>query len=248
VFQVLGDDGRHRATDLLINQELRTLDVTRHKEKLVINMSQITIVEIQGELVVDSRIIAEQLGVKHKSFLGTIRSQQSLIEEHFGVLRFETAKPSEGTLGGRPETFVWLTEDQATFVMSLSRNTPEVIRCKIGLVKAFSAQKKQLENPIDRKLFNELADRIAKLETQPVAALPPTVPEMTRAAQVKELVINYVNRMGCEYESAWKLLYTKFGLLYRWKPTPKSKLSKIAQIEAAGKIEELYQLALKLFI
>lgn len=211
-------------------------------------MSQITIVEIQGELVVDSRIIAEQLGIKHKNFLGTIRGHQSVIEEHFGVLAFETDTTSITALGGRPETFVWLTEAQSNFLMTLSRNTPEVIRCKAGIVKAFAEQKKQLENPVDRKLFNELANRIAKLETQPIAALPPAVPEMTRVAQVKELVINYVNRMGCEYESAWKLLYTKFGLLYGWKPTPKSKLSKIAQIEAAGKIEELYQLALKLFI
>lgn len=203
-------------------------------------MSQITIVEIQGELVVDSRIIAEQLGIKHKTFLENIRTHKATIEANFGILPFETAPDSA--------VFAYLTEDQSTFVMTLSRNTPQVIKCKVGLVKAFSEQKKQLENPIDRKLFNELADRIAKLETQPVAALPPAVPEMTRVAQVKELVINYVNRMGCEYESAWKLLYTKFGLLYGWKPTPKSKLSKIAQIEATGKIEELYQLALKLFI
>jgi phage regulator Rha-like protein len=203
-------------------------------------MSQITIVEIQGELVVDSRIIAEQLGIKHKTFLENIRTHKATIEANFGILPFETAPDSA--------VFAYLTEDQSTFVMTLSRNTPQVIKCKVGLVKAFSEQKKQLENPLDRKLFNELADRIAKLETQPVAALPPAVPEMTRVAQVKELVINYVNRMGCEYESAWKLLYTKFGLLYSWKPTPKSKLSKIAQIEAAGKIEELYQLALKLFI
>jgi hypothetical protein len=65
---------------------------------------------------------------------------------------------------------------------------------------------------------------------------------------VKELVFNYVDRMGCEYAAAWKLLHNKFGLLYKWKPDPKSKLSKIAQIEAAGMIEELYQLALKLFV
>jgi phage regulator Rha-like protein len=36
-------------------------------------MSQITIVEIAGELVVDSRIIAEQLGVKHVSFMKLIK-------------------------------------------------------------------------------------------------------------------------------------------------------------------------------
>ena len=132
--------------------------------------------------------------------------------------------------------------------MTLSRNTPKVINCKVGLVKAFSEQKRRLENPVDRALFNGLADRISKLEAKSVAALPSVVPEMTRVAQVKELVFNYVDRLGCEYAKAWKLLYSKFGLLYPWKNDPKSKKSKIAQIEEAGLIEELYQLALKLFI
>ncbi len=214
-------------------------------------MNQITIVEIQGQLVIDSRIIAEQLDIEHKHFIRNIRTHQATIEANFGVLSFENAKPIEGAFGGRPEAFIWLTEDQATFVMTLSRNTPKVINCKVGLVKAFSEQKKQLENPLDRKLFTELADRIAKLETSSVKALPPAVPELTRVAQVKELVLNYAARLGCENpQTVWQLLYTKFGLLYPWKAAPKAKtkLSKIAQIEVAGLIEELYQLALKLFI
>jgi phage regulator Rha-like protein len=209
-------------------------------------MNEITIAEVAGELVIDSRIIAEQLGIKHKSFLGTVRSHLAVIEEHFGKVPFETA-PLES---GQSEAFVWLNEGQANFLMTLSRNAPEVIRQKAGIVKAFAEQKKQLENPIDRKLFSELADRIAKLETSSVKALPPVVPEMTRVAQVKELVFNYQKRMNCDFDSAWSLLYNKFGLLYNWKAIPKdkSKLSKILQVEAAGKIEELYQLALKLFI
>jgi phage regulator Rha-like protein len=211
-------------------------------------MTEITIIEIAGELVVDSRLIAGQLGVKHKNFLGTVRGHQSVIEEHFGVLAFETDETSITALGGRPETFAWLTESQATFLMTLSRNSPKVISCKAGLVKAFERQKKQLENPIDRKLFNELADRITKLETRAVAALPPVVPDLTRSDQVKELVTNYVDRLGCEYGKTYQLLYRKFGLLYHWKSDPKSKETKIVQIEQAGKIEELYQLALKLFL
>jgi phage regulator Rha-like protein len=211
-------------------------------------MSQITIVEIEGQLVVDSRLIAEQLGVKHKNFLGTVRGHQSVLEEHFGVLAFETAKPTEGALGGRPETFTWLTESQATFLMTLSRNTPEVIRCKAGLVKAFQEQKKRLENPIDRRLFTELADRLAALEAKSIKpALSLSIPEPTRTALVKERITNHVALTGMEYQSAWSLLYRKFSTHYEWKANPKSKLTKIAQIEQAGLIEELYQLTLKLF-
>jgi phage regulator Rha-like protein len=214
-------------------------------------MSQITIVEIQGELVVDSRIIAEQLEIQHESFIKLIKKHEVKIEAKFGKVGFEIGTSQPNANGAVHEVkFAWLNENQITALLTLCRNTDRVVDLKFDLVEKFGEQKKQLENPIDRKLFNELADRIAKLEAQPVAALPPTVPEMTRVAQVKELVINYVNRMGCEHENAWKLLYTKFGLLYGWKPAPKSKskLSKIAQIEADGKIEELYQIALKLFI
>lgn len=215
-------------------------------------MTEITIVQIENQLVVDSRIIAEQLGIKHLSFLKLIKAHKATIEANFGVVRFEIHKPLEGSQGGRPETFYWLTESQATFLMALSRNTPEVISCKVGLIKAFDEQKKQLENPADRALLNELANRIAKLEEQSVLALPPVVPEMSRVAQVKELVLNHADRLGATNpQPIWRLLYTKFGLLYpQWKPMPKdkTKLSKVLQIEAAGLIEELYQLALKLFI
>lgn len=207
-------------------------------------MSQITIVEIEGQLVVDSRIIAEQLGVKHKTFLENIRTHKVTIEANFGEVPFETAPDSA--------VFAYLTEDQSTFVMTLSRNSPKVILCKVGLVKAFSAQKRQLENPIDRALFNELANRIAKLETNSVKALPPVVPELTRVDQVKELIFNYAARMGCvNPQPIWRQLYTKFGFLYpQWKAIPKdkTKVSKILQIEQAGLIEECYQLTLKLFI
>lgn len=211
-------------------------------------MSQITIVEIQGELVIDSRLLSEQLGIKHSSLIKLIGKHQAIIEADFGQVRFEigTVQNSVGAIN--EVKFAWLNESQALLLMTLSRNTEEVLDRKAGLIKAFLHQRKQLENPVDRKLFVELADRISKLESKSVPALPPVVPELTRSMQVKELVINYVNRMGCEYESAWKLLYTKFGLLYPWKPATKSKKSKLVQIEDAGLIEELYQLALKLFI
>jgi phage regulator Rha-like protein len=215
-------------------------------------MNEITIVEVAGELVVDSRIIAEQLGIEHKSLLKLVRKHQAKIEAKFGKVRFEISDIEMPNGGTRQEVaFAWLNEGQITALMTLCRNTDRVVDLKFDLVEKFSAQKKQLENPIDRALFNELANRIAKLETNGVKALPPLVPELTRVDQVKELVINYANRMGCTNpQPIWQQLYTKFGLLYSWKAIPKAKtkLSKILQIEALGKIEELYQLALKLFI
>lgn len=94
------------------------------------------------QLVVDSRLIALDLGIEHNSFVKTIESQRSVIETEFGVLLEDTDSSGRP---GRPEKFFWLNEDQATFLMTLSRNTPEVIRCKVSLVKSFAKAKELLK-------------------------------------------------------------------------------------------------------
>jgi phage regulator Rha-like protein len=110
-------------------------------ELLKTQMTDITLSSIGSTAVVDSRIIAEQLGIEHDSFMKNVKSYQVEIEQAFGVLRFEIEISNSV---GQPPKFILLTEDQATFILSLSRNTPQVIKCKIGLVKAFSHQKAKL--------------------------------------------------------------------------------------------------------
>lgn len=95
-----------------------------------------------GALVVDSRLIAERLGIEHESFLRTIDTYQTQLEQAFGILRFEIGK-IQGR--GRPSRYALLTEDQATFLMTLSRNTAQVVQCKIELVQAFSKAKELLK-------------------------------------------------------------------------------------------------------
>ena len=82
-------------------------------------MANLEIFEDGNELFVDSRLIAERLGIQHRSFLETLDSYKTQIEQAFGVLRFETAKPLPGSQGGRPGRFALLNENQATFVMTL---------------------------------------------------------------------------------------------------------------------------------
>ena len=95
-----------------------------------------------GALVVDSRLIAQELNVKHSDwYRNVLIKYQSYAEQAFGILRFENGE-IEGR--GQPEKFVYLTEDQATFYMTLSRNTPEVVQCKVKLVSQFSKAKRLL--------------------------------------------------------------------------------------------------------
>lgn len=101
------------------------------------------VVESKGDrLVVDSRLVAEQLGIEHRAFVQTIKKYESRIEQDFGVVTFEMLKPLEGSQGGRPEKFAWLSEDQCLFLMTLSRNTGKVVECKANLVRAFSEARK----------------------------------------------------------------------------------------------------------
>ncbi|MBE7384392.1 MAG: Rha family transcriptional regulator [Leptolyngbya sp. SIO1E4] len=148
-------------------------------------MSKLTVVQHGDALVVDSRLIAQDLGIEHRSFVKTLDKYQSRIENGFGILRFEIAE-IKGR--GQPARFAWLTEDQATFVMTLSRNTDRVVQCKLKLVKAFSAAKQVIQTVIPaqqheiEKLKLELAlaqtrERLA-VSTQMLALINPGLPAL----------------------------------------------------------------------
>ena len=63
-------------------------------------MSNLTVTEFDGALVVDSRLIADELGIQHRTFIKTVRKYQTKIESRFGLLRFENeAVKIEGSRG-----------------------------------------------------------------------------------------------------------------------------------------------------
>lgn len=128
-------------------------------------MSDLRIENKDGVLVVDSRLVASRLDVQHKSLLETVRKYQTKIEETFGIITFETAI-SEESQRGKPAVFCWLTEDQATFVMTLSRNTDEVIDAKLSLVKAFSEAKQALTTFSGNQIHPEIRETLAVLQAQ----------------------------------------------------------------------------------
>ena len=114
-------------------------------------MNSIIISEQNHILVVDSRLIAEELGVEHKTVLKTIKRHESTIESSFGKLNREVSDVQIGNEAIRQDlNHYWLNEDQATFLMTLSRNSEQVVRCKVNLVKAFSHAKKNQSQSIER--------------------------------------------------------------------------------------------------
>ncbi len=90
-------------------------------------VSNLSINERNGVLVVDSRLVADSLLIKHKNFLATIDKYLSQIESSFGAIAFQTREFK--TKQGNPsvERYAYLTEEQAIFLMTLSRNTERVV-------------------------------------------------------------------------------------------------------------------------
>lgn len=86
--------------------------------------------------------IAEGIGVKNRAIIQLAKRYQPQFEE-LGVLTFEMSKPPRNSKGGRPETYALLNEGQATFLLTLSKNTPAVVAFKLRLTKAFTALARQ---------------------------------------------------------------------------------------------------------
>ena len=80
---------------------------------IVTSKSAIAVEQKGDVLVVDSRLIAMELGIEHETFMRTVKKYESKIEQRFGCIRFEIGVPDKPT--GNPPKFAWLDENQATF-------------------------------------------------------------------------------------------------------------------------------------
>ena len=116
-----------------------------------------------GEPYTTSEIIAEGTGMNHRRVRDAIRKYQAELEA-FGVLG---AYATETLGGGRPSTGYILNEPQATFLLTLLKNTPVVVEFKKELVRQFYAMRDELTRrrelraagkPIRRGLTDALRD------------------------------------------------------------------------------------------
>jgi len=100
-------------------------------------MNTIMVIQIGGEPRVDSRQLAEQLGNQHKNTLTLIERYTDKFKE-FGLLPLQTeAVKASGQRSTKHLRYALLNEDQAFFLLSLSRNTDRIVELKASLIMAF---------------------------------------------------------------------------------------------------------------
>ncbi len=87
----------------------------------------------KDEAWTDSLVIAEGTGVEHRKLKTTIRKHRERLE---GFGKLSAPYEAEST-GGRPEKYYVLNEEQATFLVTLLKNTDRVVSFKAELVRQF---------------------------------------------------------------------------------------------------------------
>ena len=100
-------------------------------------LKPIEIVRVEnGEPMTTTLQIALGLGIQHATIIKLVRTYMPDFQE-FGLVRFKIQPRLDGQHGGGDVKYAPLNEQQATFLMTLMRNSPRVIEFKKALVRAF---------------------------------------------------------------------------------------------------------------
>ena len=114
-------------------------------------MSELVVIE-KNDIYTTSMIISENINIDHKSVVKLIKDYSSIDE----LKRLAVAKVSTK---GRAIINYLLTEEQALILVSLMNNTPEVIKFKVGLVKAFIKYRKLASQLLSQKSNQEWIEK-----------------------------------------------------------------------------------------
>lgn len=121
--------------------------------------NQIKVSIHKNEPRIDSRTIAKELAVSHKATFQLLNQYIHQIETLGSVpFQMESRKRSSG---GVKLKYALLNEDQAYFLLTLSKNTERAVQLKLNLVKAFSqARNQQKINDEYLPFYHEMHDVI----------------------------------------------------------------------------------------
>ena len=123
----------------------------------------IALTEKKQEARVDSRLMAEHLGITHEAVLKTIDTHLDSFQQ-LNPLRFEIDVVKRKQGGGTPSRYVLLSEDQSYLLLTFSRNTKRVVALKVNLVQAFGRFRRDRQTATDYlPFYHELQDAIKVL-------------------------------------------------------------------------------------
>ncbi len=147
-----------------------------------------------NDVFTDSLVIAEGAGIQHKNVKRLIvRYEKDL--SAFGKVRVLNATLC--TRGGRQEAVIYqLNEEQATFLMTLLRNSPQVVAFKKELVRQFYAMRRFI---MERQTSEwQETRRLGKLSRK------------AETDTLKQLV-EYAAHQGSEHPDKLYLVYSKLA-------------------------------------
>lgn len=104
------------------------------------NNQVIELMQIENNYCVDSRKVAEGIGVQHPNFIETLRTYQEKLER-WGKVPFETGPSASG----QQQIYAMLNRNQALFAITLSRNTEQVVEWKMALIDALDQLDKHVK-------------------------------------------------------------------------------------------------------
>lgn len=239
-------------------------------------MSDLLTIETLNDIqVVDSRLVAEALGIQHPNLMQTIKRYQVELEE-FNHLVFETGVGQRKQGGGKAQKFCYLTEDQAIFVGTLSRNTAKVVAFKVSLVKSFAQARKALESTAPKtntellllyaqqmvafeQKQREQEERLNAIEKEKALAKEELVAISEKPTQalfadtrkaLDNLIKAYAVANDINPQNVYRTLYLNFSQVTGkqvYQNARKADKTPIAWIESRGLITTAYDLAQQLF-
>jgi phage regulator Rha-like protein len=129
--------------------------------------SDLTLTRHKQEWLIDSRLLASQLGNQHRHVMALIKKFEDKFNG-FSQLLFRNAVGARLQGGGNPERYALLTEDQAFFLLALSRNNTRVVDLKVKLIQAFSEARRVVDQRQTEYLptYHRLRDTIHQLAGQ----------------------------------------------------------------------------------
>lgn len=115
---------------------------------------------VNGEPLASTEVIAKGMKQQHASVIKLVRKHaQSLAV--FGLIRFEIRPRARGKHGGGDVEFAMLNERQAALLISLMRNSDEVVDFKVALIDEFYRMRDALQQR-DQNLWQQMQALIAR--------------------------------------------------------------------------------------